>query len=112
MALNVFISASVISLCIWLAGQYPRLAGFILALPLSTLLALALTQIQYQDQLKTLHLAKSIFVALLVTLVFFIPFLIAEKVKLGFWQAYVLAIMFIGAVYPLHRWLFRILFER
>jgi hypothetical protein len=79
--LNVVISAGVISLCAWLAGKRPDLAGFIVSLPLSTLLVLALNQIQYGDSAKGTLLAKSILVAIPSTLVFFIPFLLAERSK-------------------------------
>lgn len=110
-AVNVLISSLVISFCTWLANRFPQLAGFIIALPLSTILVLGLTQIQYGDAEKTFTLAKSILVALMVTLVFFIPFLMAAKLKLGFWQAYVLAIVLAGSTYPLHRYLMRTFFD-
>lgn len=109
--INVLISSIVISFCTWLANRFPQLAGFIIALPLSTILVLGLTQIQYGDAEKSFALAKSILVALMVTLVFFIPFLVATKLKLGFWPAYILAIVLAGSTYPLHRYLMRTFFD-
>jgi hypothetical protein len=50
--LKLFLSAGVIAFTSWLAGRRPGLAGFILALPISSLLALAFTQVQFQDSEK------------------------------------------------------------
>ena len=100
---NVLISASLISFCAWLADRKPELAGFIISLPLSTLLVLALNQTQYNDPAKGTLLAKSIFVAIPSTLVFFIPFLLAERLKLSFWMSYVTGIALLAVAYFIHQ---------
>lgn len=46
---NTVISAVVISLAAWLASAYLRLAGFIIALPLATLLVLPMAHAQNRD---------------------------------------------------------------
>src|ERR671922_267186 len=46
---------------------------------------------QYSDAGNTMTLAKSIFAAVPVTMAFFLPFLLAGKLGLSFWQAYGLA---------------------
>ena len=102
-AVNLIISATVISLTTWLAGKRPEIAGFLISLPISTLLVLALTQNQYGDAAKTVALAKSVFFALPLTLVFFVPFLISEKFKIPFWWAYGMGLGLLGAAYVAHQ---------
>ena len=67
---NTFISALTIGLCTWIAKKKPELAGFLMSMPLSTLLILFLTQFQYQDDEKSILLAKSISIAIPATLSF------------------------------------------
>lgn len=107
--LNILISSVVISGCVWLAEKRPDLAGFIVSLPLSTLLMLALNQIQHGDASKGTLLAKSIFIAIPSTLVFFIPFLFAEKLKIPFWISYTIGIALLAVAYFAHRFLFQLL---
>lgn len=104
--LNIMISSTLISACVWLAAKRPDLAGFIVSLPLSTLLVLALSQIQNGDGAKGTLLAKSIFVAIPSTLVFFIPFLFAEKLKIPFWISYSTGIVLLIGAFFLHRTVF------
>lgn len=93
----------VIGLSVWLAGKRPDLAGFIVSLPISTLLVLALNQLQHGDTGKGTLLAKSIFVAIPCTLVFFIPFLVAEKLRLPFWACYFIGLALLVGAFFIHR---------
>ena len=72
----------------WLSGQAPHLAGFMIALPLTTLLVLPPSYWQCGNAEISVDLANSIFIAVPVSLVFFIPFLLSGYSKLTFWQAY------------------------
>jgi hypothetical protein len=99
---KVFIAATIISFSSWLAGRQPRLAGFILALPLSTLLALAFTQTEFNDAVKSVQFAKSIFLAVPLSLLFFVPFFLADKLKWPFWGLYGTGILLLAAGYFLH----------
>jgi hypothetical protein len=103
---NLAISASIISLSVWLAEKSPNLAGFIVSLPISTLLVLALNQIQHGNAGNSVALAKSIFLAIPLTLVFFIPFLMSERWKLSFWTCYISGIVLLFGAYLAHRYLF------
>lgn len=100
---NLVLSSVIISTCAWLAGKRPELAGFIISLPISTLLVLGLTQIEHSDTEKTVLLAKSIFAALPLTLVFFIPFLFSERLKISFWVCYASGIALLAVAFFLHR---------
>ncbi len=82
---NIILSASVIAFASWLSGRFPGTAGFIIALPLATMLVLPLSHLQHGGGGEnTILLAKSIFVAVPVTLAFFIPFLLSGKLGLSF----------------------------
>jgi len=100
---NVIVSACVIGFAAWLSGRFPGTAGFIVALPLATMLVLPLSQLQHGDSENTITLAKSIFVALPITLTFFLPFLVSERLGLSFWQAYALGCLALILGYFLHR---------
>lgn len=101
--LKIFLAAAIISFASWLAGKRPELAGFIIALPLTTLLALAFSHIEYKDSAASVTFAKSIFIGVPVSLLFFIPFLVAEKWQLTFWQCYMTGILLLILGYFLHR---------
>ncbi len=102
-ALKILVSACVISFSSWLAGKKPELAGFIIAFPISTMLALAFTYGEYKDPENAVRFAKSILAAIPVSLLFFVPFLLAGRLKLDFWWLYGLGIAFITAGYFIHQ---------
>ncbi|HTL11078.1 MAG TPA: hypothetical protein VL588_01240 [Bdellovibrionota bacterium] len=103
----VVLSALLISFTSWLAGRSPGLAGFLLSLPLSTLLALPFAQARYEDTDKTVAFARGIFTALPLTLVFFIPFLAAKQLKWPFWGMYASGLVLLAGAYFAHRALIR-----
>lgn len=55
---KIVFTASVIVFASWLSQKKPELAGFIIALPLASLLALALAHFQHGDVEKRLPLAR------------------------------------------------------
>jgi hypothetical protein len=87
------VSALVIGFTSWLATKNPKLAGLLLALPISTLLALALQNFQNPSDASTsVKFARSIFAGVPLSLTFFIPFLLADKLGLSFWGLYALGL--------------------
>lgn len=103
MAAKIALAASVIAFASWLSGKKPELAGFIVALPLTTLLALAFSAAQYKDSATNIAFAKSVFAGVPVSLLFFIPFLVADRLSLSFWQCYLIGFALLVAGYFLHR---------
>ncbi len=101
--LNVIFTSALISLVLWIAKANPKLGGFVLSLPTSTLIALAFSKIQNGDEGNTIEFAKSIFVGIPATLLFFVPFLLAEKFKMSFWTSYVCGILLLSVSYVLHK---------
>ncbi|MGH0030465.1 MAG: hypothetical protein ACQGVC_11790 [Myxococcota bacterium] len=102
-AFNLVISATVISFCAWLSGRLPTLAGFIVALPLASMLVLPLSFSEHGDTESVLLFAQSIFVAIPVSLAFFVPFLLANRFGLSFWQAYALGAAALPLAFLVHR---------
>ena len=101
--IKIGISAVLISFVSWLSHKKIGLAGFLTALPLTTLLALAFAQIEFNDSAQTTEYAKSVFYAVPLSLTFFLPFLFAQKFQLNFWTCYLLGVVFLGAGYFLHQ---------
>src|SRR2546426_8902686 len=105
LGLNIGLSALIISTALWVAKSTPVLGGFIVSLPLSTLITLALSKLQEDNPGNTFLLARSIFVAVPLTLLFFIPFLLADRWKLSFWACYFIGFGLLLVSYGLHRWI-------
>lgn len=100
--LKVLLSAVLISFISWLSGKKPVLAGFLTALPITTLLVLAFSHFEWKDGAQAVTFAKNVFVAVPVTLTFFVPFLLAQKLNLSFWTCYTSGLVLLGLGYFVH----------
>lgn len=103
---KIFISALLISFVTWLSGKKIGLAGFLTALPLTSLIALAMSQFEWQNSSQTVEYAKGIFFAIPVSTMFFVPFLFAEKLNLNFWTCYLIGVLFLILGYFVHDYIF------
>ena len=56
---KVFVAAILISFVSWLSGKKIALAGFLTAIPLTTLIALAFSQLEWKDSTQSVEYAKS-----------------------------------------------------
>lgn len=99
---KVILASVVISFVSWLSGKHTSLAGFLTALPLTTLLALAFSQLEWGSSEQSVEYAKSVFVAVPVSLLFFVPFLFAKKFHLNFWSCYGVGVALLIVGYFLH----------
>ena len=86
--LQVLFSAAIITGSAWLSKKHPQSAGYLIALPLATLLVLPFSYWQHQDGEASVKLAQEILWALPVSMTFFVPFAFANRWNLSFWQAY------------------------
>jgi hypothetical protein len=102
---NVVLTSIILSFVLWLTKTNPVLGGFIVSLPISTLIVLAFSKIQSDDPGNTFILAKSIFIAVPITLVFFLPFLLADKFKLSFWTSYAMGFGLLSLSFPVYKWI-------
>jgi hypothetical protein len=107
LVLNTLVSAVVIGVAAWISKRYPVTAGFIVALPVATMLVLPLAYLQHRDAGSVFDMARSILVALPITLLFFIPFLMRDR--LPFWGAYAIGCALLPVGYFIHRAIMRAL---
>lgn len=107
--LKLGIAVAVIMGASWLSGKKPELAGFITALPLVSILAIAFSYVQYQDTEATAQYARSILIAVPISWLFFLPFFFTEKWGLGFWGSYAIGLALLPLGYVLHQQIMKIL---
>ena len=108
-AIHVAVSALLISFAAWLSGRFPTTAGFLIAMPLATMIVLPLSYQQHGSTENATEMARSIFLAVPVSLAFFLPFLFSER--LSFWGAYALGCAALPIGFGVHRVIMRVLFS-
>ena len=97
--IKIFISSCVIVVASHLAGKKPMLAGFIVALPLTSILSLSLAYWEHRDMQKLNEFALSILVAVPLSLTFFIPFITNRWLKLNFFASFLFGFFCLGLSY-------------
>ena len=100
-AIKVIVSAVLISFAAWLSGEKPVLAGLILALPLTSILGILFAYAEHRDMAKINQFASSIFMAVPLSLTFFIPFLLNRWLKMNFAVTFGLGILCLVVFYYL-----------
>ena len=104
---KILLSSVILVGASWLAGKNSILAGFIIALPLMSMLAILFSYFQYRDMAKINEFAVSILVAVPLSLTFFIPFVLNKWLKMSFPITYALAIGCLAVAYFLHSLIFK-----
>jgi hypothetical protein len=104
MILKIGIAATVIGFTSWLSGKKPELAGFIIALPIASLLALAFSQIEHKDAAASITFAKSILIGVPVSWLFFAPFFFADRLGGNFWLCYAIGLALLAGGFFVHRY--------
>ncbi len=104
---KILISAFLIAFTAWFAGRQSVLAGFIVALPLVSMLSILFSFFEYRDMEKINQFAASIFAAVPLSLLFFIPFLLNKWLKMNFTLTYAMAIVCLAAGYFIHHLVFK-----
>jgi hypothetical protein len=84
---GVIAGAIVVSVSL-LANRNPRLGGFLLTLPLVSILAFTVSWQQKNDLPAISQLARETLVLVPLGLPFFVPLAFADKLGLGFWAAF------------------------
>jgi hypothetical protein len=105
--LKVVLSGLIIAGISWLAGKNPTLAGFLIALPILSMLAIGFSYLQYQDMGKINQFAISILVSLPLSALFFVPFLLNRWIKWGFVPTLLSGLALLYAGYLMHSRIFR-----
>jgi hypothetical protein len=102
--LKILISAVMIVGASHLAGKRPVLAGFIIALPLVSILSLALAYFEHRDMEKVNQFAVSILAAVPLSLFFFVPFIANRWLKMNFFLTFFLGFVCVSLAYGLAYW--------
>lgn len=105
--LKVLLSSVILVGASWLAGKNSILAGFIIALPLMSMLAILFAYAQYRDMAKINEFALSILVAVPLSLTFFIPFVLNKWLRLNFPVTYLAGIACLFLAYLIHSFIFK-----
>ena len=103
--LKVIGAGIIIAFASWLAGQNPKLAGFIIALPLVSLIAILFSYYEHNDTEKTIMFTKSIFIAVPASSLFFLPFFFAKSLNMNFAIIYVSGLLLLVVGYFIHKYI-------
>lgn len=102
---KVLLAASVIAFASWLSGKKPELSGFIIALPIASIIAIAFSYLEHKNTENTVIFAKSILVGVPVSYLFFLPFFFAKNFNMNFWLVYGLGIILLLIGYFVHKYI-------
>ncbi len=103
--LKVLLAALVIAFASWLSGKKPELSGFIIALPIASIIAIAFSYLEHKNADNSIIFAKSILVGVPVSYLFFVPFFFAKNLNMNFWLIYSLSILLLIIGYFIHRYI-------
>ena len=106
---KVILAALVIAFASWLSGKKPELSGFIIALPLVSILALVFSYLEHKNTESSVIFAKSILVGVPVSYLFFLPFFFAKSLNMNFWLIYILGILLLIIGYFVHKFIVSII---
>jgi len=100
---KVILSGVIIALASKWASKDTALAGFLVALPLVSMLSILFAYAETRDVGKISQFAGAIFLAVPLSLTFFVPFLLQRWTQTNFWATYFLGLGFLTCAYILHR---------
>jgi hypothetical protein len=95
--LKTMVTAVVLAAASLLAPRSPAAAGFLVAMPLATMLVLPMIEFEGGGSRAAVETARSILFALPFTLLFFVPFALADRLHLSFWRAYLAGCVLLAA---------------
>jgi len=105
--LKIFLSASIIAGISWYVGKNPSLAGFLIALPILSVLAISFSYFQYRDMEKINQFASSIVVSIPLSLLFFVPFILNRWLKCSFFPIILSGFILLFVGYLIHSRIFK-----
>ena len=101
--IKTLLSGIIIATASSLAGRKPILAGFIIALPMMSMLSILFSYLQYRDMEKINEFAVSILAAVPLSLIFFVPFVLNRWLKMNFFATYLTGVGLVMLGYFLHQ---------
>ena len=104
---KIILSGVTIAYASHLSDRNPALAGFIIALPIMSILSLAFSYYEFRDMDKVNTFAVSILAGVPLSLVFFLPFFLNRWLKMNFFLTYTSAFALLYAAFFLHSQIFK-----
>ncbi len=104
---KILISSIIIAFASWLSGQKSFLAGFIVSLPLISILTILFSYLQYRDMERINELTVSILVSVPLSLLFFVPFVLNRWIKMNFSVTFGLGVFLLFVAFLIHRAIFK-----
>ena len=102
--LKIVMAGLIIALASWLSGKKPELAGFIIALPLTSIIVLAFSYAEHKNIETSITFAKSIALGVPISYLFFIPFFLNKQLNLNFWVIYLIGFLLIILGFFIHKY--------
>ena len=102
---KVLLAALVIAFASWLSGKKPELSGFIIALPIASIIVIAFSYLEHKNTENSVIFAKSILVGVPISYLFFVPFFFAKSLNMNFWLIYGSGLILLIIGYFLHRYI-------
>ena len=102
---KVLLAALVIAFASWLSGKKPELSGFIIALPIASIIAIVFSYLEHKNTENSVIFAKSILVGVPISYLFFVPFFFAKSLSMNFWLIYGSGLILLIIGYFLHRYI-------
>ncbi len=106
-AAKILISSIIIAFSSWLAGRKSLLAGFIVALPITSILSILFAYLQYRDMQKMNEFATSILISVPLSLLFFIPFVLNKWLHMNFILTFTFGIFLLFIAFIIHHLIFK-----
>ena len=106
---KIILSGFIIALASKLASKDSALAGFLVALPLVSMLSILFVYWETHDAGKINQFAVSILLGVPLSLTFFVPFVLNKWLKMGFVPTYILGLTCLAIAYATHRFILRAL---
>lgn len=103
--LKILLAAVVIAFVSWLSGKRPELSGFIIALPLASLIALVFSYLEHRNPETSITFAKSILIGVPISYLFFLPFFFAKTLGMNFWLIYSIGISLLVLGFFAHKYI-------
>ena len=103
--IKILISSLIISLASWLSFKKPALAGFLISLPLVSIIAIYFSFNEHKSLEKTIIFSKSILVGIPISLTFFLPFFLSKSLGFGFYFTFFLGILFLLIGFFVHKYI-------
>jgi carbon starvation protein CstA len=102
---KVLLAAFVIAFASWLSGKKPELSGFIIALPIASIIAIVFSYLEHKNTENSVIFAKSILIGVPISYLFFIPFFFAKSLNMNFWIIYGIGLTLLIIGYFLHKYI-------